>query len=265
MRLSTIAEALELEAPDYVVVCKKTSEHFAVLEELAKHDFTGKILVEKPLFSDEQKLLPNNFKELLVGYNLRFAPIISEFRKRLSGEVYSVQSYVGQYLPTWRSSGDYRDCYSAKKEEGGGVLRDLSHELDLLTWLFGDFKHLSSKISKSSSLDISSEDIATLLFQTDEKVIGSLEMNYLAKVPLRHMIVNSSDGLYFVDLVNNTLSINQENIAVAGSLADSYVLQHSSILSDDSSLACSAAEGLGINKLISVIEEADKKESWLKV
>ena len=32
-----------------------------------------------------------------------------------------------------------RKSYSASKSKGGGVLLDLSHEIDYINWLFGSF------------------------------------------------------------------------------------------------------------------------------
>ena len=48
--------------------------------------------------------------------------------------------YAGQCLPTWRPESDYKNTYSAKSEKGGGVLRDLSHEIDLCLSLVGLIK-----------------------------------------------------------------------------------------------------------------------------
>ena len=34
---------------------------------------------------------------------------------------------------------NYLKSYSASKSKGGGVLLDLSHEIDYINWLFGSF------------------------------------------------------------------------------------------------------------------------------
>ena len=45
------------------------------------------------------------------------------------------------YLPNWRKNIPYYLSNSADKK-GGGVLLELSHEIDYLTWIFGDFEIL---------------------------------------------------------------------------------------------------------------------------
>ena len=50
----------------------------------------------------------------------------------------SVRSSVGQYLPEWRKNTDYRKGVSARQDLGGGVLLELSHEIDYIQWIFGE-------------------------------------------------------------------------------------------------------------------------------
>ena len=78
---------------------------------------------------------------LMVGYNLRHMKSLSKFReilkKKIIGKILSVRSEVGQYLPSWRINSDYKKSVSAREELGGGVLLELSHDIDYLVWLFG--------------------------------------------------------------------------------------------------------------------------------
>lgn len=103
---------------------------------------------------------------LATGYNLRFLPSLKYFREiigsRIIGEVLSVRCEVGQYLPTWRPSSDYRQGVSAKKTLGGGVLLELSHEIDYLRWIFGDVEWVRATVGKQSNLQIDVEDSAFL-------------------------------------------------------------------------------------------------------
>ena len=48
---------------------------------------------------------------------------------------------VGHDLKKWRPDINYKDSVSAKKSLGGGALRELSHEIDLATHLFGTPSH----------------------------------------------------------------------------------------------------------------------------
>ena len=155
--------------PDYVIVANRTSEHHKTLEVLAQVKFGGLVLIEKPLFDKYTKIPQNNFSQIAVAYNLRFHPLLQELKQIVdsASKILTVNVYVGSYLPDWRSQIDYRTSYSASKQSGGGVLRDLSHELDYTLWIFGDWQRLTAIGGKMSQLDIDSDDDAyALLIET---------------------------------------------------------------------------------------------------
>jgi predicted dehydrogenase len=100
----------------------------------------------------------------MVGYNLRFMKSLKKFREILKkntiGKILSIRSEVGSYLPSWRPDSDYKKSVSAIKKLGGGVLLELSHDIDYLVWLFGNVKWVSSTIHRQSNLKIDTEDTA---------------------------------------------------------------------------------------------------------
>ena len=90
-----------------------------------------------------------------VGYNLRCFPSLSRFRdlihEDLFGKPLSVRCEIGQYLPDWRPTSDYRAGVSARSDLGGGALMELSHEIDYLSWIFGDVEWVSSWVGNVSN------------------------------------------------------------------------------------------------------------------
>ena len=72
-------------------------------------------------------------------------------------------------MPHWRDC-DYRQNYSAKKNLGGGVLLDLSHEIDLAFYLFGKLKLEFAQNFKISELDIDSDDFAFLALKNKNTI-----------------------------------------------------------------------------------------------
>ena len=114
---------------------------------------------------------------LMTGYNLRFLPSLIEFKKQIDGgkvgKIYSVRAEIGQYLPSWRPESDYRYGVSAQQKLGGGVLLELSHEIDYISWIFGKIDWVKSHVSKQSDLEIDVEDSAQV-------ILGFKEINGLA-------------------------------------------------------------------------------------
>ena len=157
-------------APDVAIVAGVATERLAMVQALPRG--LGGILVEKPLAETFAKGVEvgeeTSKKSVLtqVGYNLRFSPSLRVFKRRIHegdlGKVLSVRIEVGQFLPDWRPSRDYRDTASAQKALGGGALLELSHEIDYLRWIFGDMEWVSSWVGKNSALDLDVEDTAHL-------------------------------------------------------------------------------------------------------
>jgi len=165
----SVEEAIN-QRPDIAVVANPASHHMSIAVPLAKAGIH--LLVEKPLSSvsaDIKELIrcsSNSGSQVMVGYNLRFLPSLLQFRKlirdKIIGIPLSVRAEVGQNLDSWRPGTDYRKSVSAQKALGGGVLLELSHEVDYLQWVFGDVAWVNATLTKQSALEIDVEDTAHL-------------------------------------------------------------------------------------------------------
>lgn len=118
---------------------------------------------------------------------MRFHPCL-EFIKKYAdsgklGKIYGIGHELGYYLPYWRPTQDYRKNYAAKKSTGGGIILDDIHEFDLLFWLNDFNKVTESKIifNHASDLEIETEDQAAAIFLFSNKVLGTVQSDYLQK------------------------------------------------------------------------------------
>ena len=153
--------------PKLALICCATSAHVNYALMLAKHGIH--IFVEKPLshnlsgLDELETAIKDNKLTFLVGYNLRFSKTLDCLRRLVvSGEIgtiVSVRIEVGQYLPEWRGY-DYRQTTSAQRELGGGVVLELSHELDYFCWIFGTPNLIYARLSRRGDLEIDVEDTA---------------------------------------------------------------------------------------------------------
>ena len=262
---SDLAVALTKENPQYVVIANETNRHHETLLMLAQLHYEGITLVEKPLFSRYIEISPLPFQKVFVAYNLRFHPIIQRLKWLLADEhVLSVQAYVGQYLPDWRPSSDYRASYSASAEQGGGVLRDLSHELDYLTWMLEGWKRVSSLGGHLSSLKITSDDVFALMMVTPSCPVVTLQMNYLDRVGRRLMIINTAKHTIKADLIKGTIMVDKDNELFSVARDDTYHDMHEALLSGREDIACFLDEGLETLRLIEATERAAKCCEWVE-
>jgi len=259
-----INEAL-VQLPDYIVISNQTNQHFETLDFIAKHGYSGSVLTEKPLFAKYKTFPENNFSVNAVGYNLRFHPVIQKIKEELANEnILTFNVYVGQYLPNWRRDSDYRKSYSSKKELGGGVLRDLSHELDYLTWILGKWKCLASNGGHFSKLKIDSDDVFTILLKYESCPSVTLQMSYLDRVPTRRIVVNTDNSTLEADLINNTIKHNDKSIFFELKEDQTYKEMHLAVVNKDYRFLSSAKEALSIIKMVETIERANKLEKWVK-
>lgn len=250
--------------PCIIIVANKTVEHYVTLKTIEDNCSNKIVLIEKPLFDKIYELPKKLSNTYYVGYNLRYHPILVQLRQILS-EQKIIGFYVmcGSYLPSWRSNLNYEESYSAKKEEGGGVLRDLSHEIDYCMWLGGGIAAITCVQGKFSNLNLTSDDTVDILaFSSKFNTPVTIHLDYLSRIPYRKGIIQTLTDTIQFDLISNTLEINGlvTNYNVSGN--DTYILEHNDLLGSRESL-CTLTEALFIQDFIQKAEMAAEKKVWV--
>ncbi|WP_027937106.1 Gfo/Idh/MocA family protein [Anaeroarcus burkinensis] len=264
LRYSSIEEAIAVECPQYVVIANRTSEHLETLQTLRKSGFAGTILLEKPAFDQYLEVPKPLLDDVYVAYNLRFHPMLQKAKRFLETQkILSVQAYVGQYLPTWRPGTDYRLCYSARKNEGGGVLRDLSHELDYLLWLLGDWTEVVAQGGNFSSLEIDSDDLYGIMLKTKKCPLTILQLNYLDRVAKREVLINTEDHTIKLDLIKGSFWIDNDEEMITIERDYTYAAEHQAILGDEKEFLCSLKKGVEVMQLVDSVEKSVAMGSWI--
>lgn len=171
-----------------------------------------KIYVEKPISHN----LNNTFElitqakhknvQIFVGFDLKFdlglAKVKTLLADRSIGNLISFQAEVGQYLPNWRPKTDYKQGMSAKIELGGGVMLDLIHEFDYLSWLVGGFKKIYGLNKKINHLAIETEGISVNILESNGGVLGVLSLDYIQKNLHRSVKLIGDNGTIEWNYVN---------------------------------------------------------------
>lgn len=264
-RFSSVAEALARSKPNYVLVANQTARHAQTLRELSLAGFRGRTLVEKPVFAALGDAPAPQDLAVFVAYNLRFHPLVQQLHQRLAAlPIYSASFYAGQYLPQWRPDTNYRSSYSARKDQGGGVLRDLSHEIDLALWLCGRARRVTAIGGHFSDLDMDSDDVFSILSINDRCPAISISVNYLDRMPRRLITVNAQDLTASLDLIAGTLTINGETTVREVERDATYHAQLHAFLGNDASALCTFEEGCEVLRFVEAAESASMNQCWTR-
>lgn len=260
---ASIAKAVSEARPDYVVIATETARHSDNLRELAQAGFRGSVLVEKPLFARPEPTPVHSFAHVGVGYNLRFHPVMAALANRIGGrEAITVSAYVGQDIRGWRPGRDHRATGSATAAAGGGVLRDLSHELDYLLWLFGPWHRVAALAGASGARDIDVDDHFDLLLDMERARAVHVHMDYLDREGIRRVRINLENETIEADLVGNRLLIDGKATEIPSERDQSYRDMHLAAIQGHRPV-CSLPEALGVVHLIDASERAWRTGSWM--
>lgn len=186
-----IEEAISFQ-PEIAVLANPAPFHIEIAKPLA--EIGTHLLIEKPLSVNQNGIeeliyiAQRTGSQVLIGYNLRYLHSLQYFKKsileRKCGRILSVHSVVGQALPSWRPESDYKQSVSARSDLGGGVLLELSHELDYLRWIFGDVNWTMAVLRKQSKLEIDVEDSALMIFEfksidAEAPIIANVSLDFV--------------------------------------------------------------------------------------
>lgn len=181
------------QKPDVVFITNPTSLHITAALKAAEKGCH--LFIEKPLSNNADgvdkllKIVEEKNLIVMVGYNMRFHQSIVLMKnlldKKTIGKVLAARIEVGSYLPDWHPGEDYRKSYSASKALGGGVILDLSHELDYARWLLGEVREVMCFSGKLSSLDIETEDTAEIILRMESGALVEIHLDYLQRSPIR--------------------------------------------------------------------------------
>jgi predicted dehydrogenase len=204
--------------PDLVVIASPSTFHLA-----SAHQYLNSaIFIEKPISANLDGL--TTFKDLAiehgasvtVGYNLRFSESLLFFKDCISsqmvGEIYSVRIETGQYLPNWRPGTRYESGVSANGFLGGGVLLELSHEIDYLLWIFGSCEWVTASTQKLSKLNLDVEDSAFIIMGILERssrrlIVANLVLDYIRQDRTRSCIAIGEFGSIRWNGITQSVSI----------------------------------------------------------
>ena len=202
----------------FAIIASPPSHHVKHSLLFAKKKFH--IFCEKPLTDKINSL--KNLNQLLeknnlishVGYNMRFLESMKFLKNIIDKKIYGkiLQSNISVFTNfiSWRPDRNYTNTSTASKSLGGGVINELSHEIDYMYYLFG--KPISQKSNahknKYSSLDVMDSCYARFIYPTF-KVDTTIDM--LASINKRICHITFQRARVLLNFNSNTMYIFKNN------------------------------------------------------
>lgn len=214
----SLKEALS-ERPQAAIIANPAPFHIETALALAKNRIH--LFIEKPISDSLERvgkllgICERNRLVLMVGYNLRFHEPLQIMRRAMEegriGRLLGLRAEAGQYLADWRPGRDYRDSVTAQRSLGGGVLFELSHEIDYARWLAGEVESVAAVAAKVSDLDIDVEDTAEISLRFKNGALGQIHLDMVARPKTRTCRLIGSEGTFLWDGLANSVKLYEKS------------------------------------------------------
>lgn len=173
---------------DAAVIASQTQIRLPLILAAAERDIP--LYIEKPLAPD-----PDTVSSIygatraiadrsVVGFMMRYHPAFRHLAASDLSDAYRYSFEIGHDVTQWRQNWTFADSYAARPE-GGGVLLDLCHELDMAHCLFPG---LLGVVESLGHIRYPGVDMATQIARAGP-VIGTVAMDYLSPVSTRRLEV----------------------------------------------------------------------------
>ena len=191
--LTSGLDALVIATPpkfhrDIAIAALRAGGHVLCEKPLAFNAFEAQEMVEAARANDRILMTafchrfhePVMMTKELIGSG-RLGPVVM-FRNRFGGKADMAHTWFGN-----------------NEIAGGGVIMDTSvHSVDLFRYLVGDIKNVSAKIGRFDQ-SLSVEDMAILLLESADGVIGTIEGSWATPASANVIEVYGNDGAAVVD------------------------------------------------------------------
>jgi predicted dehydrogenase len=192
---------------DVVFITDETKTHFdniISLKNKCKHMF-----IEKPIFDnadyDLDKIRPENSDSVYyVAAPIRFTEYYKCIKEIVdNNKVHSARIIFSSYMPNWQKGRDYTKSFRCFTERGGGVDIDSLHDIDYMTAVFGQPTDVKRIAGHYSNLKMDACDIATYLFDYDDKIV-EVHLDYFGRVPNRRVELFAEEDVFVIDFNKKT-------------------------------------------------------------
>ncbi len=185
------------------VIATATDVRFDLISMAAEEDVP--LYIEKPLAfrpADVAAIFEATHgiaERSVLGYMMRYHPVFRAAHDDLP-ELYGFSMQIGHDVRQWRQNWRFADSYAAKPD-GGGVLLDLCHELDMAACLVPGLQ--VTGVDCIGHADFPGVDFASRISLAGP-ANGTIAMDYLSPVFVRAMTLEGRETRIDLDLLAST-------------------------------------------------------------
>lgn len=140
----------------------------------------------------------------MIGFMMRYHPALPCLMQIVAEDaVFRFDLEIGHDVTQWRQNWCFADSYAAQPE-GGGVLLDLCHEIDIAHALFPGAR--TALVQSLGHVGFPGVDFATTLTLADDHAAGTVAMDYLSPHFLRRIRLRGLHGVAECDLLTATVT-----------------------------------------------------------
>ncbi len=205
-----------LEGSDIVFVTNPNSLHVETALRAAKRGCS--VFIEKPLgisMDGVDSLIAEVARHgttACVGYDLRYHPLARTLKqiveKNEIGEVRWAETWMSEQVTDWHPWESHTVSYACRKDLGGGVIMTQSHEIDLLHFLFGVPRRISTRAWIDPSLPMDVPNVAESWIDFDSFTVRHF-VSYLG--PKRRFVhISGSKGYVYWDFYGGTMRVQRK-------------------------------------------------------
>lgn len=197
-----------MDEADAVVVATATDIRLPLIEAAATRGLP--LYIEKPLAFRPAEVEPIATvaapvaARSMLGYMMRYHPAVRALAEADLMDVFQFALTIGHDVTQWRSNWRFSESYAARAE-GGGVLLDLCHELDLAACLFPGLN--VTRVESLGHAAFPGVDFASRISLAAQGLVGDVSMDYLTPLLHRRTTMRGAERMHDFDFAAQTYRV----------------------------------------------------------
>lgn len=206
----TAGAVAAMQEADAVVIATATDIRLPLLEAAARRGLP--MYIEKPLafrpeeVEDIARVAAPVAQRSMLGYMMRYHPAVRALASMELSDVFQFALTIGHDVTQWRANWRFSESYAARAD-GGGVLLDLCHELDLAACLFPGLT--VTRVESLGHPAFPGVDFASRISVQRGALAGDVSMDYLTPLLHRRACLRGTERMMDFDLAAQSYQVTE--------------------------------------------------------